>query len=413
MLLILRNPHFRLFWTAGAFGDVSLIAYITVHGWLALQVTDSPFWVGATAGAGGVAMTVFAPWGGVLVDRFRKKDVVRAASALRGATAAILAALVFTDSVQLWHVIAFAVCAGTADAARIPGMKTLTMDIVGRENLLTATAARVASMTAVGVAVPLSIGPVIDGAGIGWAYLVILAGDALFLALMSLVNTPSAAGAPDTPDTNGGRLSPLDELKSGVAYTLRNPLTRTVLGAILVSELFGWSVEPMLPVIVRDVLGERAAALGMLLAAASAGAAVTALALSSVGDFRHKGWLMVGGLLAFGCSLLMFSISRSLPLSLALFALTGAATALYETAADTIMQSGVDRRMRGRVLSFQAMMWGMSGMTGFHTGLIASLIGAPFAVGAGAAIVILTGLALTRYARRLSRSDSLPLPAGR
>ena len=98
MHLIFRNAQFRLFWTAGMFGDVSLITHFTVHGWLALLVTDSPFWVGATAGVGGIAMTVFAPWGGVLIDRFRKVDVIRLASLLRGTSAAALAVLVFTDS---------------------------------------------------------------------------------------------------------------------------------------------------------------------------------------------------------------------------------------------------------------------------------------------------------------------------
>ena len=378
------------------FGDVSLIAYFTVHGWLALQVTDSPFWVGATAGVGGIAMTVFAPWGGVLVDRFRKVDVVRGASLIRGTTAVALAVLAFTDSVELWHVLAFAVAAAATGATRVPGMKTLAMDIAGAENLLPAIAARMASMTVVGVVVPLLIGPAVDEVGIGWAYVVIALGDLTSIALMSLVHPQQTAEAPE-------RRSPFDDLKSGVAYSVRHPLVRTILGVILVTELFGWSAEPMLPVVVRDVLGGGATGLGMLFAAASAGAAVTAFTLSSVGNVRHKGWLMVGGIFGFGCFLLWFSLSRSLPLSLAVFGLAGACTTLYETAGDTIMQSGVDRRMRGRVLSFQTMLWGVSGMSGFHAGAIASRFGAPLAIGIGAVVVMVAGLVLARFAPSLDR----------
>ena len=378
------------------FGDVSLIAYFTVHGWLALLVTDSPFWVGATAGVGGIAMTVFAPWGGVLVDRFRKVDVIRGASLIRGTAAAALAVLAFTDSVELWHVLAFAVAAAATGATRVPGMKTLAMDIAGAENLLTAIAARMASMTVVGVVVPLLIGPAVDAVGIGWAYVVIALGDLASIALMSLVRPQQLAEAPE-------RRSPFDDLKSGVAYSLRHPLVRTILGVLFVTELFGWSAEPMLPVVVRDVLGGGATGLGMLFAAASAGAAVTALTLSSVGNVRHKGWLMVGGIFGFGCFLLCFSLSRSLPLSLAVFGLAGASTTLYETAGDTIMQSGVDRRMRGRVLSFQTMMWGVSGMSGFHAGALASRFGAPLAIGIGATVVMVAGLVLAKFARGLDR----------
>ena len=396
MHLIFRNPHFRLFWTAGLFGDVSLITYFTVHGWLALLVTDSPFWVGATAGVGGIGMTVFAPWGGVLIDRFRKIDVIRIASLIRGVSATALAVLAFTDSVELWHVLAFAVATAATGATRMPGMKTLAMDIAGGENLLAAMAARMASMTVVGVVVPLLIGPAVDAIGIEWAYVVIALGDFTSVAVMSMVRLPEPAESPE-------RRSPLAELKSGISYSLRHPLVRTILGVILVTELFGWSAEPMLPVVVRDVLGGGATGLGLLFAAASAGAAVTAFTLSSVGNVRHKGWLMVGGIFGFGCFLLCFSLSRSLPLSLVLFGFAGASTTLYETAGDTIMQSGVDRRMRGRVLSFQAMLWGVSGMSGFHSGALASRFGAPLAIGIGAVVVMVAGLVLAKFATSLDR----------
>ena len=378
------------------FGDVSLIAYFTVHGWLALQVTDSAFWVGATAGVGGIAMTVLAPWGGVLVDRYPKVNVVRAGSALRGTLAIALTVLVFTDSVVLWHVLAFSVAQGAAAAMRVPGMKTLSMDIAGVENLLAASAARMTSMTVVGVVVPLSIGPVVDAVGIGWAYAVIAAGDLTSVALMSLLRPPQGLENPERP-------SALDAFKSGVGYSLRHPLVRTILGFMVLTEMFGWSVEPILPVVVRDVLGGGATGLGMLFAAASGGAAISALVLSSVRVVPHKGWLMVIGIVGFGCFLFCFALSRSMPLSLVLFLLAGASTSLYETAADTILQAGVDRAMRGRVLSFQAMLWGVSGMSGFHVGAVANAFGAPIAIGIGGVVVLLAGIGLAKFAGKLDR----------
>ncbi len=398
MFLLIQNRRFRLLWIAAVFGDVSMITFITVHGWLALQITDSPFWVGATAGVTGVAMTLAAPVGGVLVDRFRKSDVVRCASVLRGTAAAVLAVLIFSDSIQLWHAMVFALAAGIADAVRAPGMKTLAMDIVGRQNLLTATAALMAAMTAIGVVGPLAIGPTVDYAGIGWAYLVIAVGDFLFICTMTFANVPPVG-------LRSERASPLEELRTGISYSLRHPLIRIILGAMLVTELFGWSVEPMLPVFARNVLGTGASGLGMLLAAGSAGAAVTAVILSAMGDVRQKGWLMVAGVLGFGCFLLLFATSRSLPVAMAVFVLVGVSSALYEATTGTIMQAEVDSAMRGRVLSFQAMLWGVSGVTGFHTGAIATYAGTPVAIGIGAVFVIVAGLGLTRWAGRLGRVE--------
>ena len=50
--------------------------------------------------------------------------------------------------------------------------------------------------------------------------------------------------------------------------------------------------------------------------------------------------------------------------------------------------------MRGRVLSFQAMLWGVSGMSGFHVGAIANSFGAPIAIGIGGVVVTLAGIGL-------------------
>ncbi len=55
MRLLLNNPRFRLVWLVYLFDEAGLMVYFTVHGWLVLILTDSPFWVGAAAGIHGVA----------------------------------------------------------------------------------------------------------------------------------------------------------------------------------------------------------------------------------------------------------------------------------------------------------------------------------------------------------------------
>ena len=79
MLLILQNRQFRLLWLSKGFSEISLGMYIMVHGWLALTVTDTPFWVGATAGMSGLGLMSFAAVGGVLVDRVDRRRLILAA----------------------------------------------------------------------------------------------------------------------------------------------------------------------------------------------------------------------------------------------------------------------------------------------------------------------------------------------
>ena len=399
MLLLLRHSQFRTFWIAGAFGDVSLIAYFTAHGWLVLQITNSPLWVGISSFLGGLTLAMFSPIGGVAIDRWPKVRAIQGAGLFRGIGAAIIAALIFSDSVQLWHVLIFPIASGVTASVRIPGLMALSLDIVGRKRLVSATAARVASMTVVGVVVPLAIGRVVDGAGMGWAYVAMAAGDLISVALLTLVKPPVRKRA--------DKSSPFRDLKEGAAFSLKSPLVRTLLGAILLNELFGWSHEPMLPVMARDVLGMGATGLGNLLAAGSLGAAVTSVALSSFENPRKKGVLLVAGMFGYGLFLLLFSLSRSVPLSLVALGLAYGTAIVYETVVNAMLQTGVPYDMRGRVLSFQSMMWGVTGMTGFHTGAFATLFGAPLAVGAGAVIVMLNALRLIPRAGSVEREADL------
>ncbi len=58
MLLLIQNARFRLLWTVYLFDEAGLMIYFTMHGWLTLIVSDSPFWVGAMAGVNGVAIVL-------------------------------------------------------------------------------------------------------------------------------------------------------------------------------------------------------------------------------------------------------------------------------------------------------------------------------------------------------------------
>ena len=173
MLDLLRNRQFRLFWIAGAFADVGMITYFTVHGWLALEVTDSPFWVGATAGVAGLSMTICAVLGGVLADRMDRRQLVIIGMTVRAGLGMAVAALVLSDNIQLWHVLFAAVVDGVVVSFQVPAAMTLTLDIVGRARLLSATAARFAAMMVVGIAAPLLAGAVVSRLDIGWAYVMI------------------------------------------------------------------------------------------------------------------------------------------------------------------------------------------------------------------------------------------------
>ncbi len=171
----------------------------------------------------------------------------------------------------------------------------------------------------------------------------------------------------------------------------------------LSAEAFGWAHETILPVMARDVLDIGPQGLGYLLSAGSAGAFISTVVISNLGDIKQKRRMLVIGYIALGGFLILFAASPWLITSLLLLAAAYSAVAIYETILSTLLQINVPDAMRGRVLSFQTMTWGVTGFSGFHTGAIAALLGAPIAIAAGGGIVVLNGV---RFVRRAIRSET-------
>jgi len=308
-----------------------------------------------------------------------------------------LAALIFTEQIRLWQILAASLLGGAVVGVKLPCRMALTLDVAGRGNLLSAMAANFAATNVIGIFIPLLGGQVGSRFHIGWAYIIM--GIAFASSAVVIYNLRGVAGAGER------RNSPWHDLKSGVRFAFTTPVVRTLILTSLVAELFGWAHEPMLPVMARDVMGVGLGGLGYLMSAASAGAFISMLTVSNVGDFKHKGWLLVGGLAGYGVFLMLFAASpwspvAAFPLALVLLALAYASAMAAEAAMGTLIQTIVPDEMRGRVLSFQVMTWGVTGLSGFHTGAIATLLGAPLAIAIGGGVLALNAL---RLARRVSR----------
>ncbi|MCH8870519.1 MAG: MFS transporter [Chloroflexi bacterium] len=405
MLLVLRNARFRLLWISLAINYVGLMTYITVHGWLALTVTDSAFWVGATAGVGGLGLMASSVVSGVLVDRLNRKKLIIAAQLAQASIALVMAALIFTGHVALWHVMMAAFLDGTFLAIKMPSRFALVLDVAGRENLLKATAANFAAMTMMGIAIPPLAGYIVEVHDVAWAYVMMSSAfvlSAVVLAFLSGV----------TRSARVRKASPLQDLTEGLRYAVSNPQVRALILLTLTSEVFGWAHETMLPVMAGKVLDAGPRGLGYLLSAGSAGALVSTLVLSGKGEIRNKGRVMTVGYVGFGFFLILFAQSPWLPLSMLLLAAAYASVAVYETTLSTLLQTAVPDEMRGRVLSLQSFTWGVTGASGFHTGAVAVLVGAPLAISIGGGALILNGLRMVRGLSRRFLEEQVQPAAG-
>jgi predicted MFS family arabinose efflux permease len=107
----------------------------------------------------------------------------------------------------------------------------------------------------------------------------------------------------------------------------------------------------MTPVFARDVFHLGASGLALLMGTAGAGALFGALFLAYLGDFRHKGWFVLGGCFAFAVCLICFSLSTNVRVSLVFLFLLGFGIVCSVAVSNTLLQKLVSNEMRGRVMS--------------------------------------------------------------
>ena len=399
MGLLVSNKRFRLFWIGSLFDDMSLPISMMAIAWLLLSLTDSALWVGIGAAMHGVGMTAFSLLAGALIDRHNRLRILLLAQCIQMMVTLIVGTMVLMENEYLPVILFLALMNGLVHAVKISGKMALTLDIVGQESLLKGIAANFFSMTTMSVVGPLLAGWIIEPYGIGYSFF--LTSLAVLLAILVLINLRGI----ETPKPTES--SHKEDIVEGAKYVVRTPLIRLVIVTIMVSELFGWAVESMLPVIARDELGLGATGLGYLIAGGAGGAALSSVIISLAPEVKRKYLMVVLGLGSFGVGLIAFALSNNFYVSLAIIALAYGGATMYESSLATILQSSVPDGIRGRVLSFQSFSWGLSGIAGIHSGAIATVLGAPIAVGFGGFIIITHAVRITRKLKMLlAVSDS-------
>jgi MFS family permease len=375
-----------------------------VQGWVVLQLTDSPFWVGAAAGIRGMSSLVFAIAGGTLADRFDRRRLLLATYVFIAAIAVTLGALAATGSLALWNVLPLVVLGGAIGLVG-PNSSAMTYDVLGPARLLNASAFSFQSGAVARTFAGLVGGIALDRLGVAPSYFIVAA---LFLgsgaALLPLRVPRRATEAPREPS--------LAALRAGLLYARRTRAVRELLTLSAITEVFGFACLFVLPVLARDVLGVSAIGLGALTSASAAGQFVAMTALSLAGDVRRKGALLAGSTLAFGLAVVTLSLSSAFALSLALMFLFGAAASLYDTTMWTVMQITAAEEMRGRVMGLYMATFGLSQVGGFIVGAAASVVTLPIALGVAGAIVTLNALrSLSSVARLSPAGAAAPLDA--
>lgn len=368
----LSHRNYRLFFGGQSISLIGTWLQLTAISWLVFRLTQSSFLLGVVGFAGRIPTFLLASFAGVLVDRWNRHHLLVATQVLSMIQALILAALVLTETIVIWQIIALAFFLGLINAFDIPVRQSFVVDMIERrEDLGNAIALNSSMVNGARLVGPSVAGMLIAALGEGLCFLLNgLSFITVIAALLAMRITPKKKDRQSTPLWQG--------LKEGYRYAFGFVPIRSLLLLLALISFMGMPYTVLMPVFAGKILHGGPQTLGFLLGATGVGVLAGAIFLASRRSVLGLGRIVIIASSLFGIGLIGFSFSRLFWLSMAMMVPTGFGMMVQMTSTNTLLQTIVDEDKRGRVMSFYAMAFmGMVPFGSLFAGSLASAIGAP------------------------------------
>ena len=385
---------FRLFW----FGQIISLSgswmQTVAQGWLVYSLTKSPLHLGMVAAANALPILLFSLFGGLIADRYSKRNLLLITQALSIIPAVLLGFLVSRGTVTVWQVAALAAFLGTINALDIPVRQSFLAEMVGKGHIANAIALNSAAFNGARI-----IGPVI--AGLAIAYLGIPA--CFYLNALSFVAVIIALYRIETRGEIRGRSEGmLRDFNKGIVFIRANRDMKNVFLLIAVFSVIGLPYISLLPIFAAEVFHAGPKGLGFLVGASGIGALTAALLIAARRDIKDKTRFMSFAALTFSAALFLFSLSNIFWLSLLVIMAAGWGMVSYLAVANSVIQITVPDELRGRVMSLYSLVFlGTVPIGNAIMGIAADYLGTPHAVSVSGLICLLAAcLFAKRYLKQ-------------
>lgn len=376
MFRALKYKNFRLFVSGQSLSLVGTWLQMVALTWLVYKLTNSAFMLGIVGFSGQIPMFLVSPFAGVFADRWNRHKMLLITQSLALLQALVLSILVFTDLIDIWHIILLSIFLGIINAIDMPIRQAFVFDMIEnhKEDVGNAVALNSSMVNAARLVGPSIAGILIATVGEGWCFLVnSLSFTAVVISLLKM----KVEFKPKTLK----KLNVKNELKEGFNYAFKFIPIRYLILLLASVSIFSTAVTILAPVFAKEYLKGDADIYGFLIGAFGSGALLGAVYLLNKRTVLGLGKLIVFAVFTFGLSMIVFSFSRIFILSLIMMFTAGTGMMLHVASTNTLLQTISEETKRGRVMSFYTMAFrGMSPFGSLIAGSLGSLIGAPFAL---------------------------------
>ena len=393
----LKHPNYNLWFKGQMLSLFGTWMQRTAEGFLIYELTHSPIYLGYVGFAMGIPAWFFMIYGGVVADRFSRRNVLIITQISMMFLAIILAGLTFSGFIQPWHIIVLAFLLGTANAFDAPARQAFVRELIGKGDLTNAIAL---NSTIFNTAT--AVGPAIAGItyalfGPAWCFTINgISFIGVLIALKMMKISPFKKAEKKT--------STFFDLKEGFKYIFSEKIILTLISLVGIISIFGISYITLLPAWAVTILNGDAATNGFLQSARGFGALTSALFIASLGRFAFTGRLLTVGTIIFPILMIVFSFLNWLPITLFILFIIGFSIILVFNLANALVQKLVPDNLRGRVMAIYSFtFFGMLPIGALLMGFMAEKFSEPAAVLIGGIVTLLFSVGIWFFVPNLKR----------
>lgn len=397
-LAAFRHRDYRIFWFVQLGSLTGTWMQSLAQSWLVISLTDSAIQLGViNACQFGPIMLLGLP-AGVVADRVPKRRLLLVTQTLAGTVVGLLAILVATDAVQLWHLYVAALALGTVNAFDMPARQAFVAELVGKEDLMNAVALNSALFNATRILGPAIAGVLLAQVGVAICFVINAISYAPVVVGLSLMRRRGLAQAEPSA------ASVVARLREGLAYVGATPPVLVAISMVGMVATFGMNFSVWMPLLARQEFDAGADGFGFLMSAMGIGSLTGALALAFRGGTPSRR-RMLSTAFAFGvlegCLAIAAAIPVSFTIAVPLLVAVGFTMSSTLAMANALVQTSVPDLLRGRVMSiYMTVFSGTLPIGALLAGFASSRFGTPTSIASGGIIVILTAITIAIIAGR-------------
>lgn len=408
----LRIAPFR--WFIGSLTCMTISAQIqaVVVGWQVYELTKDPLSLGLVGLAEALPYIACALWAGHVADQGNRRRIALLALTVLVASSTALLALTWTGAAArgragLLAIYGIIIVSGLARSFLQPARQGIGAEIVPRPLYPNAVTWRTSLWQVAAV-----LGPAAGGLLYGFGGATVAYAIDTVLMLLALVAFTQVAYTPGPREARTADESVWESLTTGVRYVVRQPVLAGAMTLDLFAVFFGGATA-LLPIFANEILKVGPQGLGLLRAAPALGAVTMSLLLAHRPPMARAGRKLFVNVALFGACMIGFALSRSVWLSLAFLAASGAVDMVSVVIRSTLLQSWTPTHLIGRVSSVNSIFVGSSNEIGmFESGVAAKALGTVPSVVFGGCMTLLVVAVTAWRVPILRRLDRLESPAG-